>query len=279
MQTLTLHPATLVLIVGVGLPGRARHPIHTQERPIMSTAAGSTPQGRDPKSPRPPTRPPASPPDATDRDDRAGHHTTWDGDTSARDPREVVARQQEQFGGIKPGSAFFGWLTATGTAVLLTALVAAGGVALGLATDTTLDQASTSASADTQTVGITGAVILAVILFIAYFCGGYVAGRMARFNGAKQGLAVWLWAALIAGLVALAAAIAGNKYDVLSQVNTFPRIPIDAGTLTTGGVVALVVAAVVALLAAVLGGITGMRYHRRIDDATPDLARDHGDGA
>lgn len=189
----------------------------------------------------------------------------------------MVARQQEQFGGVKPGSAFFGWLTATGTAVLLTALVAAAGIALGLATDTTVDKATTTASSDAQTVGIAGAVLLALILFVAYFSGGYVAGRMARFNGAKQGLAVWIWAALIAGLVALAAAIAGNRYDVLSQVNTFPRIPVDAGTLTTGGVIALVVAAVVALLAAVLGGITGMHYHRRIDDATPHLPRDPGD--
>lgn len=231
----------------------------------MSTAAGSNPNDRHPTGPKSDLPQPGSstPNDGADQADDA----TW-----GADPRKVVDRQQEQFGGIKPGSAFFGWLTATGTAVLLAALVSAAGVALGLATDTTLNQASSSASTDTKTVGITGAIILAVILFIAYFCGGYVAGRMARFNGAKQGLAVWLWAALIAGLVALAAVIAGNKYDVLSQVNTFPRIPIDAGTLTTGGVIALIVAALVALLAAVLGGIAGMRYHRRIDDATPELA-------
>ena len=53
----------------------------------------------------------------------------------------VVAREKEQFGGIKVGSAFFGWLTATGTAVLLTALVAAGGTAVGLATNTDVNDA------------------------------------------------------------------------------------------------------------------------------------------
>jgi len=37
------------------------------------------------------------------------------------DRNAVVQREKEQFGGIKWGSAFFGWLTATGTAVLLTA--------------------------------------------------------------------------------------------------------------------------------------------------------------
>lgn len=38
------------------------------------------------------------------------------------DRATIVARQRERFGGIKVGSAFFGWLTATGMAVLLIAL-------------------------------------------------------------------------------------------------------------------------------------------------------------
>ena len=46
------------------------------------------------------------------------------GDTAvAPDRREVVGRQKDAFGGMKFGSCFFGWLTASGTAVLLTALV------------------------------------------------------------------------------------------------------------------------------------------------------------
>jgi len=50
------------------------------------------------------------------------------------------------------------------------------------------------------TVGWIGAIALLVVLFVAYFSGGYVAGRMARFNGLKQGLAVWVWALVIAML-------------------------------------------------------------------------------
>ena len=38
------------------------------------------------------------------------------------DRRDVVGREREEHGGVKIGSAFFGWLTATGMAVLLTAL-------------------------------------------------------------------------------------------------------------------------------------------------------------
>src|ERR1700709_1799075 len=46
--------------------------------------------------------------------------------------QEVLEREKEQYGGVKIGSAFFGWLTATGTAVILTAVVAATGAAVGL---------------------------------------------------------------------------------------------------------------------------------------------------
>ena len=35
------------------------------------------------------------------------------------DRRTVVGREKEKYGGVKIGSAFFGWLTATGAAVLL----------------------------------------------------------------------------------------------------------------------------------------------------------------
>ena len=108
------------------------------------------------------------------------------------DRATIVARQRERFGGIKVGSAFFGWLTATGMAVLLIALLAAAGVAFGVATDTSLDEAAQQSQDNTgaaQTVGLVGAITLLIVLLLAYYCGGYVTGRMARFNGIKQGLA------------------------------------------------------------------------------------------
>ena len=71
--------------------------------------------------------------DGTGRDGVDGQDTVVD-EVPTRET--VVAREKEQFGGIKIGSAFFGWLAATGMAVLLTALVAAAGTAVGLATNT-----------------------------------------------------------------------------------------------------------------------------------------------
>ena len=111
------------------------------------------------------------------------------------------------------------------------------------------------------------AIVVLAILFVAYYCGGYVAGRMARFSGAKQGLAVWLWAIVIAILAAILGAIVGSQFNFLAGINTFPRIPTSAEELSTAGIITAILAAAVSLGAAILGGIAGMRFHRRVDRA------------
>ena len=193
-------------------------------------------------------------------------------DPNLTDRQTAVAREKERFGGIKVGSAFFGWLTATGMAVLLTALVAAAGTAVGLATNTDVNEAVNQAAQNQGTVGLVGIIVLLVILFLSYYCGGYVAGRMARFNGVKQGLMVWVWALIIAVLVSILGLVFGQQFNVLASLNSFPRIPVNEGQLTTTSVIAAVVVALVALVGAVLGGLAGMRFHRKVDRAgfTPD---------
>jgi hypothetical protein len=179
---------------------------------------------------------------------------------------EVVRREAAEFGGIKWGSAFFGWLAAMGMAVLLVAILSAIGAGVGLgSTGGDANSAAREANDNAAALGLVGAIALAVILFVSYYCGGYVAGRMARFAGAKQGLAVWLWALIFAVVGAIVAAIAGSQYDVLGRLNSFPRIPVDEGTLTLGGIVTAIVVALLSLGGAVLGGLAGMRYHRVVD--------------
>jgi hypothetical protein len=188
----------------------------------------------------------------------------------AGDGASLTALQADRFGGVKVGSAFFGWLAAMGMAVILTAVLAAAGTAVGLGTGTDPNKAVDQASSDVARVGLVGAIVLGIILFVSYYCGGYVAGRMARFNGAKQGLAVWVWALVVAVIVAVVGFIAGSKYDVLGQLNSFPRLPISTSDLNTAGVVALVLAAVTSLVGAIAGGSAGMRFHRRVDRADLD---------
>ena len=184
----------------------------------------------------------------------------------------VLARQQQRFGGMKIGSAFFGWLTATGMAVLLISVLAAAGVAFGVATSANVDQAvqeSQNNTATAQTVGLVGAITLLVILFVAYYCGGYVAGRMARFHGARQGLAVWLWGIAMAVIIAGIAWIAGSQYDVLARLN-LPRIPVNEGDVTAVGLIAIGAALLTGLIGAVVGGLAGMHFHRKVDAADLD---------
>jgi hypothetical protein len=176
----------------------------------------------------------------------------------------MVATQKERYGGMKFGSAFFGWLTATGLAVLLTALLSAIGAGVGVANNADPNQLADQASQDAGTVGLIGGIVLAVILFIAYFAGGYVAGRLARFDGARQGVGVWVISLLAIAAFALAGVLFGSEYNVLSRFD-LPRIPVDEGDLTTGGIIALVAAAIATLVAAVAGGKVGERYHRKID--------------
>jgi MFS family permease len=173
--------------------------------------------------------------------------------TAAPDLDEVRRRQREEYGGLSWGSAFFGWLVAVGVATLLIALLSAAGAAVGL-TDTD----------DGGTIGIVGGILLLAVLAVAYYAGGYVAGRMARFNGPRQGLAVWLLGLIVTVLLALAGVLLGAEYNVLSGLN-LPRIPVDEGALTTGGLIVLAAVLVGTLLAALAGGKAGSHYHRKVD--------------
>ena len=183
---------------------------------------------------------------------------------------DVVAAEKERFGGIKWGSAFFGWLTAIGLTVLLSALAAAIGVGVGAANTSSASDAADQATQNADTIGIVSGIVLAVVLFLAYYCGGYVAGRMARFDGVKQGVAVWLWGIIIAIIIAVLAAVAGDQFNVLDRIGGAPQIPVDGSLLTTSGFIALAIAVLVPLIGAILGGKAGMSFHRKVDQVGID---------
>ncbi|GAA3434064.1 hypothetical protein [Kutzneria kofuensis] len=77
-------------------------------------------------------------------------------------------RQERRFGGIKWGSAFFGWLTSTGTALILTVPAA---TAFGMANGTGFpgqpgSQPAPSSTAE-QIAGVTPVIALLVIMLAA----------------------------------------------------------------------------------------------------------------
>jgi hypothetical protein len=175
--------------------------------------------------------------------------------------RRVRARQREKFGGINWGSAFFGWLVAVGMAAILLGLLSAAGAAFGLG-----DVSDTEAEANAETIGIVGGILLILVLGAAYYCGGYVSGRMSRFDGGRQGLAVWALGLAVTIALAVAGALFGAEYNVLEQLN-LPRIPIEEGSLTAGAAIALAAVVLITLIAAMGGGKAGERFHRRVDRA------------
>jgi hypothetical protein len=180
--------------------------------------------------------------------------------------RDVRARQREEYGGINWGSAFFGWLVAVGMAAILLSLLSAAGAAFGLS-----DISDAEAEQNAETIGIVGGILLILVLGIAYYCGGYVSGRMSRFDGGRQGLAVWLLGLVVTIVLAVAGALFGAEYNVLEQLN-LPRIPVDEGSLTTGAAIALVAVVLATLLLAMAGGKAGERYHRKVDKFGYDRA-------
>ncbi|MHA7279739.1 Yip1 family protein [Arthrobacter sp. MDT2-2] len=193
--------------------------------------------------------------------------TAGSGVPSLEDRKLLHRREKEHFGGMKFGSAFFGWLTATGMFVLLSALVGALAALFGVGAD--LSPADVRiGSGEAQTAGLTAAVVFGVILLLSYFAGGYVAGRMARFSGVKQGVAVWLWAIIVAVVLAIIGFIVGNQANITDRFQNL-GVP-SAQELTGPGLIGLLVVAAVALLGAILGGLAGMRYHRKIDRADFD---------
>jgi VIT1/CCC1 family predicted Fe2+/Mn2+ transporter len=202
---------------------------------------------------------------------REVHDTDGDGGAgvaSREGAGTVRARQRDEFGGFNWGSAFFGWLVAIGMAALLTGILSGAGAAIGL-TETSGSEARDSA----ETISVVGAVLLLLVLGLAYYCGGYVAGRMSRFDGARQGLGVWLFGLLATIAIGLAGAIFGSEYNVLGKLD-LPRIPIDEGDLATGGLIALALIILGTLLAAMFGGKVGERYHRKVDRVGFAGARD-----
>jgi hypothetical protein len=179
--------------------------------------------------------------------------------------RQARAWQREEFGGFSWGSVFFGWLVAIGLAAILTAVLSGAGAAIGI-TELSGDEVSDNA----ETVGLAGGILLLAVLLVSYYAGGYVAGRLARFDGARQGFGVWLLGLVLTLAFAAFAAIAGSEWNIFEQLN-LPRIPVDEGTLTTGGAITLAAIVAGTLLVAVAGGKFGERFHRKIDRAARDL--------
>ena len=81
--------------------------------------------------------------------------------------------------------------------------------------------------------------------------------------GLSWGSAFFGWLVAV-GVATLLIALLSAAYNVLSGLN-LPRIPVDEGALTTGGLIVLAAVLIGTLLAALAGGKAGSHYHRKVD--------------
>jgi hypothetical protein len=172
------------------------------------------------------------------------------------------ARARDKFGGANLGAACFGWLVAVGMTALLTGILAVLATALDYSGSITQNDVQRAAGSVTLVI----ALVLLAVLLVAYYAGGYVAGRMSRFDGARQGVAVWFVGLLVTAAAAVLGWVAGDQYNLLDRVDV-PRIPIPTDDVTLGGIITGVLVLIGTLVAAMLGGIVGRRYHDRVDRA------------
>jgi hypothetical protein len=163
--------------------------------------------------------------------------------------------------GFKFGAAFFGWLVAISMTVLLAGVIGAIAIGVESVVNFTRGEAEQRAGA----LGIAAAVILVLAVSLAFYTGGYVAGRLARFDGARQGFGVWIFALFITIVAAGVVALANTQNNVIDRIN-LPNVPLSDSTLTTGAISTAVALVLLTLLAALLGGNTGRRYHDKIDN-------------
>jgi hypothetical protein len=145
--------------------------------------------------------------------------------------RRELRRERQEFGErIQWEAVVFGLLAAVGLAATLIAMVLGALIAGGV----TSSHEDAAGLVDQMMAG--GGAISVAILALSYLTGGYVAARMARFDGWRQGLGIWLVSLLVVLAVAATAWIAGGKLDPTESIS-LPSNPVDEGALHQGAAV------------------------------------------
>jgi MFS family permease len=173
-----------------------------------------------------------------------------------------IAAARDRFGGIDLPASLVGMLTALAMVVLLGGLAAAAIGEIGYQTGLNRDSNNVN---DISTASLVGGI---AVLFVSYLIGGWTAGRIARYDGARNGLMTGVWTLVLAAVLSGLAAAFGGEYDVLSNVDLPQWFNRDA--ITTTAIVTGAIAVAAMLLGGLLGGLWGTRYHRLADETLLD---------
>ena len=159
------------------------------------------------------------------------------------------------YDGATFGAAFFGWLVASALAVLFVAAIAGIGTAVGW------HRIGHWSAAHADEAALVAAALVLLTVTVSEFAGGYVGGRMIHTGGAKQGFGVWLLGMIAVAALTAIAYLAARRYDLTG------RVDIQSWITTIDQRDALIAALILlsALLAAIAGGVSGNRYHRKLN--------------
>lgn len=175
---------------------------------------------------------------------------------------------KERFGGADVLAGLLGMFTALGVLVFLGALIAAGEGGI----DYQLNQIDFNGNL--QEVEVVGSIVAIAVILVSFFVGGWAAGRIARYDGAINGLGAALWFVLVVAALGAVGAWVGQEYNAFAAVdlpNWFGQLGADDITLkSVAGAAAGIVAA---LLGGYAGGMLGEQYHRDVDAALTTEAR------
>jgi ABC-type transport system involved in cytochrome c biogenesis permease subunit len=183
---------------------------------------------------------------------------------TARPPHPIAAAR-DRFGGIDLPASLVGMLTAIAVLILLGGIVGAAIGAIGYQTGLS--------GSNVEDISLTSLIGGLVVLAIAYLVGGWTAGRIARYDGARNGVMTAVWTIVLAGALSALAAWFGSEYDVFANV----QLPqwFDRDALTSTALASGLAAVATMLVAGLLGGLWGTRYHRLADQTLLDAQELH----
>jgi hypothetical protein len=160
--------------------------------------------------------------------------------------------------GADAGAALSGMFAAIGLLAFLGALIAAGANEL----EYQLNLIDIEGVASEAT--LIGTAVALGVVFLAFLFGGWVAGRMAKFDGAINGLGAGLWLLVLAAIFALLGALVGPEFNAFGTAGLpdwFSSLRSEVRTPAALGIAAAFI--VVVLAGGYLGGRAGETFNRR----------------
>jgi hypothetical protein len=171
-----------------------------------------------------------------------------------------VEAAHERYGGLDVPAGIAGMMVALASLLVLAGLASAAIGAIAF---------QTGLRGNTTELSIGALITAGVVLFVAFLFGGWTAGRIARYNGALNGFMVAVWFLVLLALLAVLGAVAGDAYRLFDDLRVAEAsLPnwFSSQDLTTGAIISTIVFALVMIAGAILGGVWGVRMHRRADE-------------